>query len=594
MPGGPTRNRWSSSLIPALTARGARRVLDVGTGIGRHALAFARAGFEVVAVDASADRARGNCVVAADAEGLRSRRTSPRSPRFPIDDGSVDHVLAWNVLYHGDGDIVRNAVRRVQPRVLRADGTAQLTMLSKRNRCVRRRARDPPRHVRRRRQHRGQGPPALLRGRRDPDRDARRGRSRGAVAGGHRPGPTVERLPLDGARRGSHAVPDRLLFVTQVAPYRDGPAGVHGVLDQAAVGVAQVAELHGLQPQRVDDVRTLDAAALRDAARARAVHDRRDAVERGAARRDPRPRARRVAGGARRSIRRPTRATGGTSTARSSAPASTGTRGRRRSPPTCSTRRIPRARTSAPSGSGTTRCTSSAICDPTRGCCCASATASSTSTAPGARPPSFGYPLAWCFARGRRPRVLDQPRPLPARVGDARVPAAPRGRPRLGAGATTREHATPARRARAVLPGPYPPHDPLDAVVVHARAGRARRASSRATTTAHWCNPGTLGLDLTVEQGAEAARWCALNALSVLHAELGDLDRDRAGAHGARLRRVRAGLRRNRRRSSTARAGCSPTSSATPVGTAAPPSVSPRSRGGAVEIEVEVALADAD
>ncbi|MEX1006757.1 MAG: ThuA domain-containing protein [Acidimicrobiia bacterium] len=58
---------------------------------------------------------------------------------------------------------------------------------------------------------------------------------------------------------------DRLLFVTQVAPYRDGPAGVHGVLDQAAVGVSQVAELHGLATRRVDDVRTIEAAALRDA-----------------------------------------------------------------------------------------------------------------------------------------------------------------------------------------------------------------------------------------------------------------------------------------------------------------------------------------
>ena len=64
------------------------------------------------------------------------------------------------------------------------------------------------------------------------------------------------------------------------------------------------------------------------------------------------------------------------------APASTATRGRRRSSPTCSTRRIPRARTSAPSGRGTTRCTSSAICAPTRRCCCASATASSISTRP--------------------------------------------------------------------------------------------------------------------------------------------------------------------------------------------------------------------
>jgi type 1 glutamine amidotransferase len=48
-----------------------------------------------------------------------------------------------------------------------------------------------------------------------------------------------------------------LLFVTQVAPYRDGPAGVHGVLDQAAAGVAEIAEMHGLHAQRIDDVRAL-------------------------------------------------------------------------------------------------------------------------------------------------------------------------------------------------------------------------------------------------------------------------------------------------------------------------------------------------
>jgi type 1 glutamine amidotransferase len=58
---------------------------------------------------------------------------------------------------------------------------------------------------------------------------------------------------------------DRLLFVTQVAPYSDGPAGVHGVLDQAAVGVAQAAELNGLEPKRVDDVRALDPSELREA-----------------------------------------------------------------------------------------------------------------------------------------------------------------------------------------------------------------------------------------------------------------------------------------------------------------------------------------
>jgi enamine deaminase RidA (YjgF/YER057c/UK114 family) len=75
-----------------------------------------------------------------------------------------------------------------------------------------------------------------------------------------------------------------------------------------------------------------------------------------------------------------------------------------------------------------------------------------------------------------------------------------------------------------VLPGPYPPHDPLDAVVVH--GGRAR--TSGQLPRGHdgaLVHPGTLGLDVTVDQGAAAARWCALNALSVLRAELGGLDR---------------------------------------------------------------------
>ncbi len=51
---------------------------------------------------------------------------------------------------------------------------------------------------------------------------------------------------------------EQLLFVSQVAPYRDGPAGVHGVLEQAAIAVAQLAELNALEPVRVDDVRAIE------------------------------------------------------------------------------------------------------------------------------------------------------------------------------------------------------------------------------------------------------------------------------------------------------------------------------------------------
>jgi enamine deaminase RidA (YjgF/YER057c/UK114 family) len=75
-----------------------------------------------------------------------------------------------------------------------------------------------------------------------------------------------------------------------------------------------------------------------------------------------------------------------------------------------------------------------------------------------------------------------------------------------------------------VLPGPYPPHEPLDAVVVH--GGRARTSGQLPRDhDGALVHPGVVGAELSVEQGAEAARWCALNAVSVLRTALGDLDR---------------------------------------------------------------------
>ena len=74
-----------------------------------------------------------------------------------------------------------------------------------------------------------------------------------------------------------------------------------------------------------------------------------------------------------------------------------------------------------------------------------------------------------------------------------------------------------------VLYGPHPPHDPLDAVVVH--GGTARTSGQLPRIDGQLTCTGTLGIDVTIEEGAEAARVCALNALSVLRAALGTLDR---------------------------------------------------------------------
>jgi len=73
------------------------------------------------------------------------------------------------------------------------------------------------------------------------------------------------------------------------------------------------------------------------------------------------------------------------------------------------------------------------------------------------------------------------------------------------------------------LHGPHPPHDPLDAVVVH--GGVARTSGQLPRIAGELTCLGRLGDTVTVEEGREAAAVCALNALSVLEAALGTLDR---------------------------------------------------------------------
>lgn len=73
-----------------------------------------------------------------------------------------------------------------------------------------------------------------------------------------------------------------------------------------------------------------------------------------------------------------------------------------------------------------------------------------------------------------------------------------------------------------VLPGPFPPHDPLDAVVVH--GGTARTSGQLPRDASGHVRTGILGSEVTPATGAESAALCALNALSVLRAALGSLD----------------------------------------------------------------------
>ena len=141
------------------------------------------------------------------------------------------------------------------------------------------------------------------------------------------------------------------------------------------------------------------------------------------------------------------------------------------------------------------------------------------------------------------------------------------------------------------LPGPYPPHEPLDAVIVHGGVARTSGQLPR-DHRGDLVHPGVLGNELTVEQGAEAARWCALNALSVLRDELGALDRvDRVLTVLGFVASAPGFVQQPAVVDGASRLlfdvfGDAGRHSRSAIGVAALP------RGGAVEIEVEVAIRD--
>lgn len=118
-------------LAARLRLKGFERALDLGCGVGRHALAFAALGYDAAAQDMS-EAGLAELAARAEAEGLTiDARRAPMTD-LPFDDAAFDYVLAFNVIYHGDRDVVAATIAEVA-RVLRPGGVFQATMLSHRN-----------------------------------------------------------------------------------------------------------------------------------------------------------------------------------------------------------------------------------------------------------------------------------------------------------------------------------------------------------------------------------------------------------------------------------------------------------------------------
>ncbi|MCL4515316.1 MAG: class I SAM-dependent methyltransferase [Firmicutes bacterium] len=110
---------------------GKRKVLDLGCGIGRHALFLAEMGFQVEAFDLS-ESGVARLKEASQARGLSIGVAVGGMLSLPFESNHFDGILAFHVIYHTDQTGIKLVMLEIR-RVLAGDGEIFVTFNSKCN-----------------------------------------------------------------------------------------------------------------------------------------------------------------------------------------------------------------------------------------------------------------------------------------------------------------------------------------------------------------------------------------------------------------------------------------------------------------------------
>ncbi|UCG89874.1 MAG: class I SAM-dependent methyltransferase, partial [Candidatus Heimdallarchaeota archaeon] len=100
------------SLLPKFKKEEAGKVLDLGFGIGRHAILFAKNGFEVYGIDPSSSGLE-FAMKWAERERIALNLITGDMNQLPFKSNFFDLIIAWNVIYHGTAEIIHKTINEI-------------------------------------------------------------------------------------------------------------------------------------------------------------------------------------------------------------------------------------------------------------------------------------------------------------------------------------------------------------------------------------------------------------------------------------------------------------------------------------------------